>query len=401
MLHKDMNEDHYPFLFREALLSWYAVHRRSLPWRDSYDPYHTWIAEVMMQQTQMERGVVYFQRWMERFPDIASLAKASEEELLKAWEGLGYYRRVRNIQAAARIVMERHGGVFPNDHATILGLPGIGPYTAGAIASTAFNQDIPCVDGNVERVLSRVFNIETPVRQEPAKSRILQLARRLIPPGQARDFNQALMELGALVCRKTPACSACPLYELCESRRLGLAEKRPVPGRKATVTRLDMVTGILIRDDHVFVQRRREDDVWGGLWEFPGGCVDPGESPEQAIVREWQEETGFTVRPVQQLAVIRHSYTTYRITLNAFLLDLMASDDTSSRPSPPVLAEATAWRWLPVGKIGDIPLPAPHRKLVHACPLLGKNEINDRGKNISSDAPTRAAHIRLPLPGLN
>ncbi len=401
MLYKDMNKDLHTLSFRENLLSWYQVHRRTLPWRDNYNPYHTWIAEVMMQQTQMDRGVAYFQRWMDRFPDIASLAKASEEDLLKAWEGLGYYRRVRNIQAAARIIMERHGGVFPNTYTAILDLPGIGPYTAGAIASTAFNQDMPCVDGNVERVLSRVFNIDTPVRQEPAKSQILQLAQKLIPPGQARDFNQAIMELGALVCRKVPACSACPLYEQCESRHLGLAKKRPVPGRKATITRLDMVTGILIRSNHIFVQRRREDDIWGGLWEFPGGCVDPGESLEQAIVREWQEETGFTVRPVRRLVTIRHSYTTYRITLTAFLLDLMASDDANSRPSPPVLTEATAWRWLPIEEIGDIPLPAPHRKLTHVCPLLGKNKMNNSDKqHISSDVVTDAAHTQLSLPGL-
>ena len=166
-----MNDTQRFTLFRKDLLLWFAENRRPLPWRADYTPYRTWIAEVMMQQTQMDRGVQYFLRWMERFPDVAAVAAAPEEDLLKAWEGLGYYRRARNIQAAARVIMERHGGNFPTSYADILALPGVGPYTAGAIASTAYNEEVPCVDGNVERVLSRVFDIDTPVKEEPAKWR--------------------------------------------------------------------------------------------------------------------------------------------------------------------------------------------------------------------------------------
>lgn len=182
-----MNDTQRLTLFRKDLLRWFAENRRPLPWRADYTPYRTWIAEVMMQQTQMDRGVRYFLRWMERFPDVAAVAAAPEEDLLKAWEGLGYYRRARNIQAAARVIMERHGGVFPRAHADILALPGVGPYTAGAIASTAYNEEVPCVDGNVERVLSRVFDIDTPVREEPAKSRIRELhgTRRAGVPQEA------------------------------------------------------------------------------------------------------------------------------------------------------------------------------------------------------------------------
>lgn len=369
--------------FQQSLLTWFAGHRRPLPWRRDYTPYRTWIAEIMMQQTQMERGVEYFLRWMERFPDIASVAAAPEEALLKAWEGLGYYRRARNIQAAAKVVMDCHGGVFPSAYEDILALPGIGPYTAGAIASTAFNQNVPCVDGNVERVFARVFNIATPVKEEPAKSRILELAADLIPHGQARDFNQALMELGALVCRKVPACAACPTRALCESFRLGIAETRPVPGRRSVVTRLEMATGILVREGRVFIQRRRDEDVWGGLWEFPGGCVEPGESPEQTVVREWREELGFEVRAREHLVAIRHAYTTYRITLHCFLLELEAAapaGEDTALPSPPVLTEATAFRWLPIEAIGDIPLPAPHRKLAEHCSIFGNALPKKRGR---------------------
>ena len=277
-----MNDTQRFTLFRKDLLRWFAENRRPLPWRADYTPYRTWIAEVMMQQTQMDRGVQYFLRWMERFPDVAAVAAAPEEDLLKAWEGLGYYRRARNIQAAARVIMERHGGNFPTSYADILALPGVGPYTAGAIASTAYNEEVPCVDGNVERVLSRVFDIDTPVKEEPAKSRIRELAQALIPKGEARNFNQGLMELGALVCRKKPECERCPLVGLCESRHLGIQNERPVPGKKAAVTQIEVVCGVLLHEGKVFIQRRNEKDVWGGLWEFPGGCVEPGETPSRA-----------------------------------------------------------------------------------------------------------------------
>ncbi len=363
-----MNTPQRLALFQKNILHWFAANRRPLPWRADYTPYRTWIAEVMMQQTQMDRGVQYFLRWMERFPDVASVAAAPEEDLLKAWEGLGYYRRARNIQAAARVIMERHGGVFPRRYADILDLPGVGPYTAGAIASTAYNEEVPCVDGNVERVLSRVFDIDTPVKEEPAKSRIRELAQALIPQGEARNFNQGLMELGALVCRKKPDCSRCPLAEACEGRRLGIQNERPVPGKKASITQLDVVCGVLLHEGRVFIQRRRESDVWGGLWEFPGGCVEPGETPEQAVVREWREETGFRVSIVRPLDTIRHNYTTYRITLRCYLLAL--AGHAKSSPVPQTLAEATACQWIAPQDISAFPLPAPHRKLADNCSLF-------------------------------
>lgn len=357
-------------LIQDALLRWFAVHRRPLPWRQDYTPYRTWIAEVMMQQTQMDRGVQYFERWMQRFPDIASVAEASEEDLLKAWEGLGYYRRARNIQAAARKIMQEHGGIFPSSHDAILALPGIGAYTAGAIASTAFNQDIPCVDGNVERVFSRLLDLNTPVREEPAKSHIREMAQALIPPGKARDFNQALMELGALVCRKKPGCHVCPLCSWCLARERGVAEQRPVPGRRTSTVKVDMACGVLLHEGRVFIQRRQDNDIWGGLWEFPGGCIETGETPEEAVRREWMEEAGFDVEIVRPLTVIRHAYTSYRITLCCFLLCLPSGPD--GYPAPPVLTAATDWRWIRPEEIADYALPAPHRKLAKASSLFDK-----------------------------
>ena len=346
---------------RAALLDWFSTHKRPLPWRTDYTPYAVWVSEIMLQQTQMERGVAYFNRWMERFPDVAAVAAAPEEEVLRLWEGLGYYSRARHLHKAARQIMERHGGVFPSDLARIRELPGVGPYTAGAIASIAFGHDLPCVDANVERVVARVFDIDSPVKQEPAAGRIRALALDLVPPGRARDHNQAMMELGALVCRKKPLCDQCPLASLCESRRLGIVQERPVPGKKATITPLLVVTGVLRHRGRIFVQKRLEQSVWAKLWEFPGGRVEEGETPEQAVVREFMEETGFAVRVVENLGVIRHGYTTYRITLHCFGLELEGG--LPPQPDPPVLTAASEYRWVEPQGLDALAMPAAHRKL--------------------------------------
>lgn len=235
---------HLPQL-REALLAWFAAHQRPLPWRINYTPYEVWISEVMLQQTQMERGVSYFTRWMARFPDVAALAAASEEEVLRLWEGLGYYSRARHVLAAARLVMEKHKGVFPSGLEDIRALPGVGPYTAGAIASIAFGEKLPCVDANVERVVARVFDLDGPVKQEPAASAVRAWALRLVPEGKAREHNQAMMELGALVCGKKPRCALCPLAAFCVSLHLGIVDQRPVPGKRAAITPIEVVTGVL------------------------------------------------------------------------------------------------------------------------------------------------------------
>lgn len=375
--------------FATALLDWFAVHKRPLPWRFGYEPYAVWISEVMLQQTQMERGVDYFLRWMARFPDAASVAAASEDQVLKAWEGLGYYSRARNLHKAAKALVERHGGELPDDPQAIRALPGIGPYTAGAIAGIAFNRDVTCIDANVERVLSRVFDIDTPVRGRPAADRIRTLAAALLPPGRARDFNQALMELGALVCRKKPRCMACPLADLCESLRLGITRERPVPGRKQPLTPLSVATGVLVHDGRIFIQKRPDAGVWAGFWEFPGGRVEQGETPDAAIVREYAEETAFRIAVRDKLAVIRHGYTTYRVTLHCYLCVLdtvpgqghgcgpvpaggvsiaeespVEESPVTEPPSPPLLGAATAYRWAAFSELPRFTFPAGHRKLI-------------------------------------
>ena len=356
---------HLPQL-REALLAWFAAHQRPLPWRINYTPYEVWISEVMLQQTQMERGVSYFTRWMARFPDVAALAAASEEEVLRLWEGLGYYSRARHVLAAARLIMEKHKGVFPSGLEDIRALPGVGPYTAGAVASIAFGEKLPCVDANVERVVARVFDLDGPVKQEPAASAVRAWALRLVPEGRAREHNQAMMELGALGCGKKPRCALCPLAVFCVSLHLGIVDQRPVPGKRAAITPIEVVTGVLRHTGRVFVQKRLASGVWGNLWEFPGGRVEPGESPEQAVAREFGEETGFDVAVDRSYGIIRHGYTTYRITLHCFALSLAATTAAATEaepPAPPILTAASAWRWVTPVELENLAMPAAHRKL--------------------------------------
>ncbi len=357
---------------REHLLDWFATHKRPLPWRDKYAPYEVLVSEVMLQQTQMERGVAYFQRWMQAFPDLESLAHADEDEVLRLWEGLGYYNRARNLQRTAKILLEQHQSGLPEDADALLALPGIGPYTVGAIRSLAFNQDVPAIDANVERVLSRVFDLDRPVKEPQTHARIVELANWLLPKGKARLFNEALMDLGAMVCSKKPQCARCPLEGQCESRRLNIAEERPVPPKSMQLIPLEVVTSVLVHQEHFFIQKRLPKGAWPGLWEFPGGRIEPGETPAQAAVREFDEETEFKIRTREFLGIIKHGYTKYRVRLHCFLCTL--ADAPAALPLPQLHA-ATEYRWVPFTGLLDFAFPAGHRKLIDqlSCePALGR-----------------------------
>lgn len=350
-----------------ALLGWYEANKRPLPWRERHDPYEVWISEVMLQQTQMERGAQYFTRWMRLFPTLAHVARAHPDALLKAWEGLGYYSRVRNLHKAAGLIVERHNGVIPADADALRALPGIGEYTAGAILSIAYNKPYPAVDANVERVFARLFDVGQPVKSRVAAGFIRHMAEALIPDGRARDFNQALMELGALVCGKTPRCDACPLAAHCQAKRLGITRERPIPGKKTPYSALSIVTGVLVHNGRLFIQKRLDSGVWAGFWEFPGGRIEEGETPEAAIVREFAEETAFAVRPVMALGLVRHAYTRYKIAMHCFVCVLDAPEGTGADGFPlPRLSAATEYRWALPGELEAFTLPAGHRKLADA-----------------------------------
>jgi len=343
----------------ELLLSWFHENQRDLPWRRDYSPYKIWIAEIMLQQTQVKTVVPYYRRWMKRFRNIEAVARASAEELLRHWEGLGYYARVKNIHETARILVNRYGGRFPQDHSEILGLPGIGPYTAGAIMSLAFNEGFPVVDGNVERIFSRLFNITTAIKGTANRRFLWGTATELIPTGRAREFNQALMELGALICvPRNPACEICPIVNHCESFKLDVVHARPVAGPGKKITPIEVSLGVLVRQEKVFIQKRPENGLMGGLWEFPGGKLKPGEKPEEALVREFCEELDLDVCCLDKIALIRHSYTSFRVALHAFFCRL--TDPSQS----PKLRAAVAARWVTTEQLDHLAFPAANRKLI-------------------------------------
>lgn len=344
--------------FQNKLLKWFRQNRRPLPWRENYEPYRVWISEIMLQQTQMDRGVEYFRRWMERFPDIASVAAAPEEDILKAWEGLGYYNRARNIQKAAQVIMEEHGGEFPSDPEAVHALPGVGRYTAGAICSIAFNLSVPAVDANVERVFARIYDLDTPVKEGETQAFIWDTAELLIPEGEARNFNQALMEFGALVCNRNPRCSKCPVADDCEALHAGVVFQRPVSGKTVRYTQTEVVTGVLVSDGKVFIQKRPPGGTWAGLWEFPGGSIEKGETAEQALVREYAEELNFKVKPLDKLTVIRHGYTRFKVALHCYLCRF---DGPAVEPR---LGAALDYRWASVSELDDFAFPSAHRKLI-------------------------------------
>jgi A/G-specific adenine glycosylase len=345
---------------RTALLSWFAEHQRPLPWRRDYQPYHIWIAEIMGQQTQMERVVNYLCRWLEQFPDMATLAAASEQEVFKAWEGLGYYSRARNIRRTAAILMHEHNGRLPEEEAVLLTLPGIGPYTAAAICSIAFNQPVPLVDANVERVLCRIEDIAEPPKQTGTKRRLLQLCAELLPADDARSFNQALMELGALVCLpRNPACESCPVRDCCRARVAGTVSQRPVAAKKPDKIDIIMACGIIAHEGKLYIQQRQANDVWGGLWEFPGGRLKQGETPEQAARREIAEETEFQVKDLRPFASVSHSYTKYRVKLHAFTCQL-----AEGQTAQPVLHAADQFRWVSREELDSYAFSSGGRKLI-------------------------------------
>ena len=344
---------------QEALLTWFEKYQRDLPWRHSYEPYQIWISEIMLQQTQMDRVTVFFTRWMEAYPTLAALASASEDQVLKYWEGLGYYSRARNILKTAKILIEKYQGEIPSSRKQLLTLPGIGPYTAGAISSISFNLDVPVVDANIERVFARLFNIDLIPGSPEAKREYWQKAENLLPKGESRNFNQALMELGSLICHsKNPNCSVCPVATHCLALQYDLIPERPIPKKSTKTIPINMATGILLHKGLIFIQQRLADDVWGALWEFPGGRMEEDETAEETVIREYLEETELAVKVDSKITTTIHHYTRYKVTLHCFLVSLEQSD------SDPVLHAAQEFHWLPFEELNQYAFPAGHRKLI-------------------------------------
>lgn len=335
-----------------ALLNWYAANARRLPWRGHPDPYAVWVSEIMLQQTRVETVIPYFERWMERFPSLADLAAADEQAVLQTWEGLGYYSRARNLHQAARQVMQEHNGRLPASRAELQKLPGIGRYTAGAIASMAFGQDEAALDGNIRRVLARLFDVRLPARSPQGEARLWQLAEENLPPGRAGDYNQALMDLGAGICTpQRPACLVCPLAEHCQARALGVQEERPVLESKPPIPHITVTAAVIQRNGQVLLARRPSRGLLGGMWEFPGGKQEPGEGLEQALQREIREELAAEITVGAPFGIYHHAYTHFSVSLHAFLCRLAGREPTALEHSELCWAAPARLGEYPMGKI--------------------------------------------------
>ncbi len=300
------------------LVAWFRRHRRRLPWRQTSDPYRIWVSEVMLQQTQVATVIPYYRRFVRRFPRLEALAAARAEEVLAAWSGLGYYRRARDLHAAAKEVVSRFGGRIPAAATLLRSLPGVGRYTAGAVASIAFDLPEPAVDGNVLRVVSRLLALRGDPRAPGALRRIEAACRALLKEGSPGEVNQGLMELGALVCSPpAPRCSRCPLAAICRARAAGLQSVLPeISPRRRTVALEAAVA--LVRRGRAYLMVRREEDLMRDLWEFPGTVLEPGEEARRALVRIGRERLGASLRVGERLASLRQSLTYRRVTVGAY-----------------------------------------------------------------------------------
>jgi A/G-specific adenine glycosylase len=349
---------------RRALLRHYDRHRRDLPWRRVRDPYAIWVAEVMLQQTRVETVRGRWPAFLRRFPDVPTLARAREQSVLKAWEGLGYYRRARNLRAAARALVAAGRTTLPDTEEALRALPGFGPYTAAAVASIAFGRPAAVVDGNVERVLARFEDERGDVTRAGARGRVREAAARLLAPRRPGDWNQALMELGATVCLpRNPRCGACPLERDCRGRAAGDPQRLPRRPRRPRTPHHDIAAGLVWRQGRLLIARRAAEGLLGGLWEFPGGKRRAGESLEQACVREVREETGLAVRALEPFMALDHAYTHFRITLHLFHC-------TSARGRPRPLA-CEAPRFVTLEEIDRYPFPRANRRALEALRRAG------------------------------
>ncbi|MCG8614737.1 MAG: A/G-specific adenine glycosylase [Desulfobacterales bacterium] len=345
---------------QQLLLDWYQASKRTLPWREDVSPYGVWVSEVMLQQTQVKTVIPYYFRFMEKYPDVGTLAKAPLEPILKSWEGLGYYARARNLHRAAGIVAETMGGIVPDDFNTFLSLPGVGDYIASAVQSIAFGHDHSVVDGNVKRVLSRLFLMETPVNHTSAHKTYKKTAEALLFRADPGSFNQAVMELGALICKpKNPDCSSCPLSGHCLAHREGSTDLFPVRVSRKKVPTHHISIGVVRKADRVLITRRKLDGLLGGLWEFPGGKVETDETPEDACIREIKEETGIEAELSTFITRVRHAYTHFKIEMDVYYCDYKSGRVRLKGPID--------HKWIRLEEIDHYPFPRANLKFI---PLL-------------------------------
>lgn len=313
--------------FTHLLMQWYAINKRDLPWRGLTDPYLIWISEIILQQTRVEQGIDYYAQFIQRFPNVQALALAEEDEVLKYWQGLGYYSRARNMHAGARYIMEHHNGIFPQQYQDILRIKGVGSYTAAAIASIAYNMPYAAIDGNVYRVLSRIYNIDTPIDSHEGKTLFAELAQQVLDTRHAGTFNQAMMDFGSLQCKPaTPLCHTCPMSDICLACKNHTCHMLPVKEKKVHIKKRFLYYLCVTNQQYIYLQKRKTDDIWAGLYEFP---LIESDTP---LLWEHITEHPYFIQALQHCQftllhtspVYKHQLTHQLITGQFFYLDIQA-----------------------------------------------------------------------------
>ena len=338
--------------FNRNLTDWYGKNARRLPWRETCDPYKIWISEIMLQQTTVNAVIPYYEKWLTIFPTVEDLSKARLEKILKVWQGLGYYQRARNLHKAAQIICTQCHGQLPRDPETLRKLPGFGPYTTGAVASIAFDLPSTIIDANVRRVVMRLLALPG-YADTSQDQRIKQFLQKVLPGKNTGTFNQALMELGALICRnREPLCLLCPVKAHCAAYQKGIQEITPKP-KKKIIQDLDVAIGILQRGNKYLIQKRPSRGLLADLWEFPGGKIEKGETPQEALKRELKEELDIDITASRHLMNVRHFYTQFRVNLHVFHCQ------PKSYPHPHTLR-----KWLPIDMLTEYPMPSGSAKIV-------------------------------------
>lgn len=333
-------------------MRWFSAAARDLPWRKTRDPYRIWISEVMLQQTTVTTVIPYYERWVKKFPDVQSVARAPLQKILRTWQGLGYYQRAKNIRKCAQILCERFQGQLPARRDDLRSLPGFGPYTTGAVLSIAFDQRQPIIDANVRRVVMRLLALQGQAGTRH-DAEIVSYLDRVMPARGNRIFNQAMMELGALVCRsRQPMCLACPVRIDCRAYQDGIQEMIPTP-KKTVLKKIDAVIAVIEKNHRFYIQKRDSHGLFADLWEFPGGKIEKGETPQAALSREVREELGINVCGVRPLFTTAHFYTQFKVTLHVM----------SCRVKQDPVHDETH-RWVSRNRLTHYPMPSGSAKIV-------------------------------------
>jgi A/G-specific adenine glycosylase len=352
---------------RESLIGWYLSNQRDLPWRRTNNPYHIWVSEVMLQQTQVKTVLPYYQLFIERFASIEQLARSDLQDVLKAWEGLGYYARARNLHRAAGMVLNHHLGILPERWEDLRKLPGVGDYIAAAVLSIAFNKPYPVVDGNVKRVLARLLLVEEPVNRSTSFGVFKEAAGTLLFRQDPGTFNQAMMELGAMVCvPQRPVCKGCPIQEMCLAHKNHRVADYPKKLKRSPTPQFKIAVGVVFKNGKVLITLRKSEGLLGGLWEFPGGKIQNNEKAEEACIREIREETNLIVRVDTHLERVKHAYTHFKIKMDVFCCTYISGRVKLNGP--------VDHRWIKLDKLDDYPFPKANIKFFQQLKKFASNQ---------------------------